>query len=208
MNYKFNLVVSPAGRVILDPDQAADLDADAFFWNIAFREISHGLGAKETVDGRNVTEAMGANALAIEDAKANVTGLYLVCNLLGEHKLQTLATRDQAIATFIANLVRSERFGANEELGKAYLIIYNYLFENGAFTRSEDGKYHIDYDKTYELAKNLSAELIKIQATGDSAAAQKIVSDYAKYPSTFEADSRNLRMEGVPADIAFVFDNQ
>lgn len=207
MDYKFNMIVSPTGHVVLGPDQVADLDADAFFWNIAFREISHNLGAIRTTDGRDVNEAMGQYALAIEDAKANAAGLYLVCKLLADHKLPAISTPEQAISTFVANLIRSERFGSNEELGKAYLIIYNYFYAHGAFTRHDDGKYHIDYAKALEAAGSLTSELVKIQASGDVQAAAKIVKDYAKYPVTFNADLTNLRLEGIPADIAFEFDN-
>ena len=41
MMEKFNRVVSPVGIVVLSPDQQDRLDEEAFYWNIAFREISH-----------------------------------------------------------------------------------------------------------------------------------------------------------------------
>ena len=43
---KFNRTVFPAGMLLFEGDDAAHLDASAFWWNIVFREIAKGLGVK------------------------------------------------------------------------------------------------------------------------------------------------------------------
>ncbi len=209
MDEKFNRVVVPVGRVILNSDQRYHLDADAFFWNIAFREIAHGLGVKETVNGKgSVAEALAGKALTWEDAKANTVGLYLVCELLQEHKIPGLASKEDAITTFVVNLVRSERFGDATQLGRAYLMMFNYLYDNGGFARAEDGRYTIDYDKTYALVADLAGIILKTQATGDYEFAEQFEEKYVYRSETYKADLVNIRLENIPIDLKFEFSKQ
>ena len=207
MMEKFNRVVSPVGHIAINVEQTGHLDAEAFYWNIAFREIAHGLGVKETVNGKGtVAEALGGKALTWEDAKANVVGLYLVCKLLDEHKLPGLTLKEDAITTFVANLIRSERFGVTEQLGRAYVMIFNYLYENGAFTRADNGRYTIDFDKTLSLVADLAGIILKTQAEGDYAFAEQFESRYCKESETFRADLTNMRLENIPVDLKFEFE--
>ncbi len=206
MAEKFNRLVSPVGNVVLNQDQQAHLDEEAFYWNIAFREIAHGLGVKETVNGKgSVNEALGNKALTWEDAKANLVGLYLVCGLLDEHKIPAIITKEDAITTFVANLVRSERFGEVSQLGRAYVMMFNYLNTNGAFTRGDSGQYTIDYDKTLALVGELAGIVIKTQATGDYDFAESFESRYCELSDNFKADLVNIRLQGIPIDIRYEF---
>ena len=174
---------------------------------IAFREIAHGLGVKETVDGKGtVSEALGNKALTWEDAKANVVGLWLVCKMLDAHKIPSIITKEDAITTFVANLIRSERFGSGEALGRAYIMTYNYLLENGAFRRGDSGKYSIDYGRTLDALESFAALILRIQATGDRAAAEQFEKKYGSLSATYKADLVNLRLENIPVDIKFRFE--
>ena len=203
---KFNRVVSPVGMVVLDADAQATLDAEAFYWNVAFREIAHGLGVKETVNGKgSVSEALGNRALTWEDAKANVVGLYLVCKMIDEHKLPGINSKASAINTFVANLIRSERFGENSQLGRAYVMVFNYLNEKGAFKRGDSGKYSINQDRLLEAAAELAGIIIKTQATGDYEFAGQFEQKYCSLSEDFKADLMNIRLENIPLDIKFEF---
>lgn len=206
MEQKFNRIVYPTGIVLFDSDQTAHLNPDAFFWNIACREIAHGLGVKETVNGKgSVTEALGNKALTIEEAKGSIIGLYLSCYIIDKHEVSALLTKKDAITTYIASLVRSERFGSGEALGRSNIIIYNYLVESGAILRQESGKYHIDYDKAYKAVSDLGGLLLKIQATGDYEAAAELEKTYGKVSGAYKADIVNLRLENIPVDLRFTF---
>ena len=207
MKEKFNRIVFPIGNLLITPDQAAHLNDDAFFWNIAFREVAHGLGVKETVNGRGtVTQALGNEALTIEEIKGNIVGLYLACNLIDTHKLSGIVTKEDALTTYIASLVRSERFGEGSALGRANIIIYNYLAENGAISRNESGKYVIDYARAQEVVTLLAGEVLTIQATGDYEAAATLEQQYGTRTDAFKGDLRNIRLEGIPADLRFEFE--
>lgn len=207
MNEKFNHIVSPVGNLVLDTDHQSHLSSEAFYWNIAFREIAHGLGVKQTVDGKgDVNAALGNKALTWEDMKANTVGLYLVCKMLDEHRIPAIVTKEDAITTFVANLVRSERFGEASQLGRAYVMMFNYLDENGGVIRKDSGKYSIDYDKVLSLVAELAAETIKVQATGDCEAAGLFEQKYCKISEDFKADLVNIRLEKIPVDLRFEFE--
>jgi len=203
---KFNYVVSPAGRVLLEGDAAEHLSSDAFFWNTAFREVAHGLGVKETLNGSgSVEEALGVNALTFEELKANTVGILLVCKLQDKYDIHHIFTKEDALATYFASLVRSERFGEGSALGRANAIIFNWLSKAGAVHRNESGRYTLDYAAMESSLGELAALVLKTQATGDRGFAANFETEYSSLSESFKADLHNLSLEGVPADIRFDF---
>ena len=206
INAKYNYIVRPGGEILLEPDYAAHLSADAFFWNIAFREVAHGLGVKETVNGKgNVQEALGHTAPTLEEVKAIAAGALLVCRLQNHFDIHRIFTREDALATFFASILRSERFGESSALGRSNIIIYNYLAQEGAFRRTASNQYSLDFAKMEEALTDLTALVLKTQATGDKASAEELEARYGKRSADYDADRRNLGLENIPADIRFAF---
>ena len=206
INAKYNHIVAPSGEILLEPDQSEFLSADAFFWNIVFREVAHGLGVKETVNGKgSVDEALGSSSLTFEEMKANTAGVLLVSRLQEHHDIHHLFTQENALATYFASLVRSERFGEGSVLGRANAMIYNYLHEHGAFVRKASGQYHIDFDKMESALSDLTSFILRTQATGDAEGARAFEERYSTLGEDFKADVLNLGLEKIPADIRFEF---
>lgn len=203
---KFNGVVAPAGSILLSADDEPHLSSEAFYWNIVFREVMHGLGVKETVNGKGtVEEALGNTSSTFEEIKANAAGVLLVSKLQRRFIIHELFTREDALATFFVSLVRSERFGEGASLGRANTIIYNYLHEEGAFRRLPAGVYTIDYDKMEKALSDLTALVLKTQATGDYTFAKEFEDKYSKRSEEYNADILSLGLEKVPVDIRFEF---
>ena len=203
---KFNKIVRPAGRLLIEKDQQANLDVDAFFWNIAFREVAHGLGVKQTVNGLgSVTEALGNESLTLEEIKGDILGVFLNIYLIKQGRIEHTVTREDAITTFIAGLVRSSRFGNAEALGRANIICYNYLKELGAFGHGRSGLYHIDYDKAEEAITSLAGKVLTLQATGDKAGADAFVDAYSEIPESLAQDFAAMDRAGIPTDLRFQF---
>ena len=203
---KYNHIVGPGGEVLLEPEYAAHLSPDAFFWNTAFREVAHGLGVKETIDGKgSVEKALGSAAVTMEEVKANTAGVLLVCKLQDHYDIHHIFTKEDALATFFASLVRSERFGEGSSLGRANIIIYNYLAQAGAFPRKASNQYALDFQKMESALSDLTALVLKTQATGDKAFADQFESQYSKLSSNYDSDRRSLSLENIPADIRFSF---
>lgn len=202
---KFNSIINPVGDVFFVED-APNVDKDAFFLNLAFREMAHGLGVKETINGKGTVEqALGNHALTWEEAKANVVGAYLACSILDHQDLKMLVTRENCIATFVASLIRSQRFGEGEALGRANIMVLNYLLKNGAIARSVSGKYSINYQKTIQVLGELAGIILKTQAEGDSAFAENFEKEYAVIPKAYEEDRRIMGIEMIPVDVKFAF---
>ena len=207
INAKYNYIVAPTGERLLEGDAAELLSSDAFFWNIVFREVAHGLGVKETVNGKgSVEQALGNTAATFEELKANAAGVLLVCKLQNHFNIQNhYFSKKSALTTFFASLVRSERFGEASSLGRSSVIIYNYLREAGAFRRKPSGQYLLDLNVMENALSDLTAFVLKIQATGDREGAAAFEEQYSKRREDYNEDLLNLRLEKIPADLRFEF---
>ena len=204
---KFNRTVFPVGMTLLEDSCQAHLDVSAFYWGIVFREIAKGLGVKETVNGKGtVAEALGNEALVVEKAKSNVLGAYLCAKEAEAHRVTALIQKENVLATFVANTIRSCRFGAADPTGIANLCVYNYLLESGAITRKESGRYAVDYGKTWAALETLGAEILRIQALGDVDTARSYVAKYGVVSPSVKADIVALELEKIPVDIRFTYE--
>ena len=203
---KYNHIVAPSGETLLEADAAEHLSSDAFLWNIAFREVAHGLGVKETVNGQgSVEEALGNVAPTLEEVKAIAAGEFLVCKLQDHYDIHHLFTKEDALTTFFASILRSERFGESSALGRANIIIYNYLAQAGAFQRKASNQYSLNLEKMETALSELTARVLEMQATGDKAAAEAFEAQYAKRSADYDADRLFLGLENIPTDIRFNF---
>ena len=203
---KYGAIVGPTGEVLLEPDAAEHLSFDAFFWTIVFREVAHGLGVKETVNGKGSVEAaLGSEAPTFEELKVNTAGVLLVGELQKHYDIRSLFSKEDALVTYFASLLRSERFGEGSALGRANIIIYNYLREAGAFQRKAFGQYSLDLPKMEAALSELTALVLKTQATGDREFALDFENRYGHRSPDFDADISALHLEKIPADIRFEF---
>ena len=202
---KFDKIVYPIGQILFEPEQQRYLSADAFFWNVTFHEVAHGLGVKETVNGLgSVSSALGNQYATWEEAKADILGLYMVCNLIDKGEIP-LISKEAAITTYIASLVRSVRFGAADAHGRANMMCYNFLKNNGAFERNKDGLYHVNYDKVAGVVADWANLILTTQATGNYMFAKEYETNHAIVPEALSADIANVNRGGVPVDIRFEF---
>lgn len=204
---KYNRTVFPAGMLLLEAEERAHLDANAFYWGIVFREVAQSLGVKETINGKgSVAEALGSEALTLEKVKSNVLGAWLCMREVDAHRVDALIMKNDVVATFITNIIRSSRFGTGDATGQANLIIYNFLMEQGAIERKSSGKYSIDYAKAESALGSLGELVLFMQATGDRAAAAEFTGKYDVIPSTLKADIVNLELEKIPVDIRLTYE--
>ncbi|MDE5955044.1 MAG: Zn-dependent hydrolase, partial [Bacteroidales bacterium] len=205
MMAKFDKILLPAGEILIDRQQRAHLSPDAFFWNVTFHEVAHGLGVKQTVNGLgSVDDAMGAEKTTWEEAKADILGLFMVCKLIEMGEIEGI-TKEDALTTFIAGLVRSVRFGSASSHGKANMMCYNFMQENGAFTRNEDGTMHIDFSKALEAVDSWAELILTVQATGNAGFAAQYSSEHARVTDELAEDIAKVNGAGIPRDIRFEF---
>ena len=203
MMAKFDKIMAPIGEVLMTPEQLEYLSADAFFWNVTFHEVAHGLGVKQTINGKGtVDQAMGDQKTSWEEAKADILGLFMVSKLIDMGEITDI-TKEQSLATFIAGIVRSVRFGFASSHGKANMMCYNFMEDNGAFTRNEEGKWVIDFEKAAAAVDSWAALILETQATGNFEFAQKYASENASIREALAADIAKVNSAGIPRDITF-----
>ena len=203
MMAKFDKIVVPIGDVLMVPEQQQYLSADAFFWNVTFHEVAHGLGVKQTVNGKGtVDQAMGDQKTSWEEAKADILGLFMVSSLIDMGEITDI-TKEESIATFIAGIVRSVRFGFASSHGKANMMCYNFMEDHGAITRNAEGKMVVDFEKAPEVINAWAALILETQATGNYEFAKKYASENASIREALAADIQKVNGAGIPRDITF-----
>ena len=203
MQAKFDKILVPIANELMTPESAEHIKFDAFFSNVMFHETAHGMGIKETITGKgSVREALGNQYSAIEEAKADVLGLYLVTKLaeMGEY---TNTTMEDNYTTFMAGIFRSVRFGAASAHGKANMLTFNYFQNEGAFTRNEDGLYAIDFEKMKVAVEKLAGDILKCQGNGDYEAAKAWLGEMSVIKPELQADLDRVNEAGIPVDIYY-----
>ena len=202
MKAKFDKILVPISQELIEKEQQQYVKFDAFFANVMFHEVAHGLGIKKTVNGKGfVREALKEQYSWLEEGKADVLGLYMVTGLLEKGEL----TGDikEFYTTFMAGILRSVRFGASSAHGKANMQCFNFFQEKGAFVRTLAGTYKVDFDK-FRLAMNeLSKQIITLQGDGNYAAAVKLQKESAIITSELQGDLDKLSKKGIPVDLVF-----
>ena len=119
MQAKFDKIVVPISKLVINPEQQKYVNFDAFFENTMFHEVAHGLGVKYTLDGKQDTRAALQNYYtSIEEGKADILGLYCVTKLAEWGVIKNKDLMENYV-TFIAGIFRSTRFGAASAHGKA-----------------------------------------------------------------------------------------
>ena len=203
MQAKFDKILIPIADMLVDDSQRNHITFDAFFSNTMFHEVAHGLGIKNTINGKGtVRTALKEHASALEEGKADMLGLYMIRQLHDQGEL-TEDLMDYYV-TFMASIFRSVRFGASSAHGKANMIRFNYFNENGAFTQdAETGKYKINRANFEKSMDQLSNLILTLQGDGDYDAVASLVADKANIKSGLQSDLDRLADAGIPIDIVF-----
>ncbi|WP_257448476.1 dipeptidyl-peptidase 3 family protein [Archangium lipolyticum] len=174
---KFNRVLMPITQVALPAKDRKDVAFDAFFTHILMHELMHGLGPHNiTLEGKQTTvrQALQASSSAIEEAKADVSGLWALQRLvdkgvIGKEMERTMYT------TFLASAFRSIRFGINEAHGKGIALQLNHFLDTGAVVVNKDGTFSVVPGKIRESVTSLTKQLMELQAAGNRAAAESLL---------------------------------
>jgi hypothetical protein len=203
MRAKFDKILLPIARELIVADQLGNVTFDAFFSNVMFHEVAHGLGIKNTINGSGpVRTALKERYSALEEGKADILGLYMIRELHAQGELGT-ASLDDNYVTFLASLFRSVRFGAASAHGRANVAAFNFLQEMGAFARGADGNYRVDPVKMRQGADSLSRLILTLQGDGDYEGVGRFNERYGTIGPTLRADLDRLQTRSIPVDIIY-----
>ena len=203
MKAKFDNILVPIAGVLIDPVQKSQIKFDAFFSNVMFHEVAHGLGIKNTITGKGtVREALKEKYSSFEEAKADVLGLFLVTRLIESGQLKGI-TKEDCFVTFMAGLIRSVRFGAADAHGKANMMCFNYFEDKGAFERSTQGVYKVNFDKFGQAMNEWAAKVLIFEGDGDYAGASAYLDANGKIRPDLQSDLEKLKNAHIPLDIIY-----
>jgi len=211
---KFHSVLLPIAMRTLSKAAMVDVNFSSFFTHILAHELMHGLGPHQiTLEGRSTTPRAELKELysAIEEAKADVTGLFALQHMMdhaSDLKLGMVLPSDDAAqrqlyTTFLASAFRSLRFGLNDAHGKGMAVQFNYLMDRGAFVEHGDGTFTVDMSKIKGAVQDLDHDLLTLEAEGNYSGAKEMLDRLGVVRPVLK---RTLdRLEGIPTDIEPIF---
>ena len=204
MRAKYEKILEPIADVLIDESQREHITFNAFFSNTMFHEVAHGLGIKNTINGKGtVANALQDLASSMEEGKADILGVYMITELHKAGELGDVDLRDFYV-TFMTGIFRSVRFGAASAHGRANMVRFNFFLDEGAFVRdAETGRYSVDFERMETAIANMSRLLLTLQGDGDYEGAKELTETKGVITPQLEADLDRLTNASIPVDIVF-----
>ena len=166
---KFENTLVPISKVALAAEDQGYVDFEAFFTHILMHEVMHGLGPTNTGpngSGGGVRQAIKELYSTVEEAKADITGLWALQKLMDKGVIDRAGER-RMYTTFLASAFRTLRFGMDDSHARGMAMQVNYLLDSGGFRVNADGTFSLDLKKTKKGVASLSHDLLSLQARGD-----------------------------------------
>lgn len=205
MDARVTYIILPVARKLMEPKQAAKVSGEAYLLGTIMHEICHGLGpsfARTPAGKVSIREAIGPGYSSLEEAKADVTGMFAL-KWMVDHDALPRNKLPEYYTSYVGDLFRAVRFGTAEAHGQAEMMEFNYFSERGAIVRNARGRYAIDYEKMPDVVADLTKELLEIEATGDRSRAENWFKKYGTMPEELNASLKAA--SAVPVDIDPVF---
>ena len=210
---KFQATLLPISRVVLSATDQKNVNFDAFFTAIIAHELMHGLGPHQITIGSRETNPrleLKEQYSAIEEAKADVTGLFALQFLMdradkGQMQAPLAHGPDaerQLYTTYLASGFRTLRFGLQDAHARGMAMQMNYLLDRGGFVANTDGTFSVDFSKVKDAFRSLDHDLLTIEATGDYDGAKKLMAGGELRPPVKNALER---LKSLPTDIEPIF---
>ena len=196
----------PIVNTILAEEPLQNVSFEAYFNHVLLHEISHGLGPG-IITLENGTQTTVSRELKelyplIEECKADILGMYNLLFLIDKGVFPE-TMRNSAFASYLGGMFRSIRFGINEAHGGGVAAQFNYMIEKGAFIADSADKLSLDEARLEAAIRDLSRDVLIIEALGDYSAAEAFAQKYAVMTPLMERIVNSLIH--VPIDIKPIF---
>jgi hypothetical protein len=201
---KFDAILQPIAATLL-AKKGPSVSREAFVTNVLLHELSHTLGLDYVAGSRDrtVRRALKERYAAIEEAKADVVGLF---NLSTLRTLEVFADEEvqECDATYLAGLFRSVRFGTEEAHGRGNAVQVGFLMEQGALVLDpKKGEFSVHPKKFEPAIAALAKELLEIEGTGDYDRAGRLLDRYGTLAP--EVTKALGAIQTVPVDVVFTY---
>jgi hypothetical protein len=202
MDARVNEVILPIARRLLREDQSGRASGNGYLADTLAHEISHELGpnySRIAGSKKDIREAIGGDFSALEEAKADVVGLFCL-KWLADHGAITKEQLDEDYISYVAGNFRTIRFGIAEPHGRGEMMEFSYMMEREAVTRdAATGRYAVVLYKMPDAISALAKELLEQEATGDRARTAAWFAKYAVLPDHLK--HAFSRVSDIPVDI-------
>ncbi len=203
MQAKFEKILVPISNIVIAEEQRKHIKFDAFFENVMFHEVAHGLGIKTTLTNKGtVRGALKESYSGIEEAKADILGLFLVAKLAEMGEIKNKDIHDNYV-TFFAGIFRSVRFGVSSAHGKANMLTFYWFEEKGAFEKDANGLYKVNFEKMKEAMNSLGERVLTVEGDGNYDEAKKWIDEKGKIGAELQKDLDRIAKASIPKDIIF-----
>jgi len=206
MDARVNVVIVPIARRLLREDQVARATGNGYLASTLAHEISHELGpnySRTSTGKRDIREAIGSDFPALEEAKADVAGMFGL-KWLADHGAISSEQLEEDYISYVAGNFRTIRFGIAEPHGRGEMMEFNYLLEQEAVTRdATTGRYAVVLDKMPRAIASLAKELLEQEATGDRARTSAWFAKYAVLPEHLRKAFEQV--SDIPVDIQPIY---
>jgi len=180
---RFNTIIKPVASKLMKEKQLKFLNKDAYFTFAIFHELSHSLGPafveNDEINGE-VREALGASYAPLEEAKADVMGMYNMLFMIQKGELPE-DFRNKVLFTYIATLFRSLRLGLAKPHGKGAALQLNMYLREGAVVFLPDvGRYQVNFKKLEESITQLVTNICTWQHNGDKKVVDEMFEEFSE----------------------------
>jgi hypothetical protein len=204
LNWRLKAVILPLSQRVMAQNQTSKVTADGFMASVVLHEISHELGpdfALRSGKKIDIREAIGPTYSGLEEAKADVVGMFGL-KWLVDHKALQKNDMEEYYASYVGSIFRTLRFGTGEAHGRAEMMEFNYLLENHALNFA-NGRYSIDFTRMPTALAQLAKILLETEAAGDRVRAETWFAKYDKMPP--DLTKALASTNDIPVDINPVF---
>ncbi len=201
---KFQKVLLPIAKRLLSKADQQVVSFDAFFTAILMHELMHGLGPHEVksgpLKGRPVREALQESYSAVEEAKADISGLFALQYLM-EAGVIPRELEKPLYVTFLVGAFRTLGFGLTEAHARGQALILDGLLEKGGVIAKPDGTFTVETEAMRESIAALTRELMFLQAEGQGAKARHRL-EWVTTELRPEVRVALAKLRDIPVDIA------
>jgi hypothetical protein len=178
---KFEKCWIPIVKEVLSEEDLPFCSFDSYFNHVLMHEIAHGLGPGNIEkDGKktSVNKELKELYSTIEEAKADIVGLYCYQSMLDKGVFPKELEKNIYV-TYLGGIFRSVRFGIEAAHGGGNAIQLHYILEKGGFSFDDKtGRFKLNADKIQDAVKQLSHDILMIEALGDYNKAKEMIAKY------------------------------
>lgn len=205
---KFEKCWIPIVKEVLAESDLPLISFDAYFNHVMMHEYSHGLGPgtiEKNGKKTTVNKELKEHYSTLEEAKADVLGIWN-SQFMVDKGVFPKELEKNIYVTYLGGMFRSIRFGIDLAHGGGNAIQMNYMLEKKAFyVDKKTGRFGVnpDKEKVKEAVKQLSNELLEIQALGDYDRAGQFITKYKHISPELEQALEKLK--NIPTDIRPIY---